>query len=217
MNREALSASVVPDIASRRLTINLMMYDDGFITVQSCETTGDNFLNRTSFRGARSLTDVFVLELADALSTCLNALPKGAHMLSVPDFMVELPGIALSGARVLVSDARDGARSVIIRFKEFLGAFNRILKPKVGFDEPLSANSEKLALNALMDICIPIMNFARSPELRSLDPDGEFQDLLEMKVQEFEFNAELLKRFVAVNLPQKETDAIERRSTHLLS
>ena len=94
---------------------------------------------------------------------------------------------------------------------------NRILRPKVGFDESLSSNTEKLALTALMDICLPIMNFARSPELRAMDPDGHIQDMLEMKVQEFEFNAELLKRFVAVNQPQQEADALDRQSTHLLT
>ena len=217
MNREALSASVIPEIATRRLTINLMMYDDGLVAVQSCETSGSKFLNRTSFRGLSTLEDVFVEELASALRACLNALPKGAHMLSVPEFLVELPGLALSGVRVLVSEPRDGVRSVIMRFKEFLGALNRILKPKVGIDERLSNNTEKLALSALMDICLPIMNFARSPELRAMDPEGQIQDMLEMKVQEFEFNAELLKRFVAVNQPQMETDALDRQTRHLLT
>lgn len=217
MNREALSASVIPEIATRRLTINLMLYNDGVVDVKSCETSGDKFLNRTSFRGLRSLEDVFVDELSSALRDCLRALPNGAHMLSVPEFLVELPGLALSGVRVLVSEPRDGVRSVIMRFKEFLGALNRILRPKVGFDESLSSNTEKLALSALMDICLPIMNFARSPELRAMDPDGHIQDMLEMKVQEFEFNAELLKRFVAVNQPQQEADALERQTTHLLT
>ncbi len=217
MNREALSASVIPEIATRRLTINLMLYNDGLVDVKSCETSGEKFLNRTSFRGLRSLEDVFVEELASALRGCLKALPSGAHMLSVPEFLVELPGLALSGVRVLVSEPRDGVRSVIMRFKEFLGAMNRILKPKIGFDENLSSNTEKLALNALMDICLPIMNFARSPELKVMDPDGHIQEMLEMKVQEFEFNAELLKRFVAVNQPKQEADALERRSTHLLT
>lgn len=217
MNREALSASVIPEIATRRLTINLMVYDDGLVDVKSCETSADRFLNRTSFRGSRSLEDVFIDELAIALRDCLKALPKGAHMLSVPEFLVELPGLALSGVRVLVSEPRDGVRSVIMRFKEFLGALNRILRPKIGFDENLSSNTEKLALSALMDICLPIMNFARSPELRAMDPDGQIQDMLEMKVQEFEFNAELLKRFVAVNHPKLEADALERQATHLLT
>lgn len=217
MNREALSASVIPRVATRRLTINLMVYDDGLVDVKSCETSGDKFLNRMSFRGSRSLDDVFIEELAGALRECLKTLPSGAHMLSVPEFLVELPGLALSGVRVLVSEPRKGVRSVIMRFKEFLGAVNRILKPKVGFDESLSSSTEKLALTALMDICLPIMNFARSPELRAMDPDGHIQEMLEMRVQEFEFNAELLKRFVAVNHPQQEADAVERQSLHLLT
>ena len=217
MNREALSASVIPELATRRLTINLRVYDHGAIKVQSCETSGEKFLNRTSFRGARSLSDVFVAELVTAMRECLRALPDGAHMLSVPDFLVELPGLVLSGVRILASETRDGARSVIMRVKEFLGAFNRILKPKIGFDETLSTNTERLALSALMDICVPIMNFARSAELNVMDPDGRIRDTLEQKVQEFEFNAELLKRFVAANLPQQEADAIERRAVRLLS
>ena len=217
MNRDALSASVIPEIATRRLTINLLVYENGLIDVQSCETSGDKFLNRTSFRGARSLSDVFVAELATAMRDCLDALPNGAHMLSVPDFIVEVPGLVLSGVRILASEIRDGARSVILRVKEFLGAFNRILKPKIGFEETLSTNTEKLALSALMDICMPIMNFARSAELEMMDPDGRIRETLELKVQEFEFNAELLKRFIAVNRPQQEADAIERRQIRLLN
>lgn len=217
MNREALSASIIPEIATRRLTINLVLYNGDQVDVKSCETSGDKFLNRTTFRTARSLEDVFVAEVAKALRGCLKALPRGAHMLSMPEFLLELPGLALSGVRVLVAEPRNGGRSVIMRFKEFLGAVNRMLKPAIGLDECLSSNTEKLALSALMDICLPIMNFARSPELRAMDPDGHIQDMLEMKVQEFEFNAELLKRFVAVNHPQQEVDALERRSTHLLT
>ena len=109
MNREALSASVIPEVATRRLTINLLVHDDGAIDVQSCETSGEKFLNRTSFRGANTLSDVFVEELAVALSDCLKTLPKGAHMLSVPDFLVEVPGLALSGVRILASETRNGA------------------------------------------------------------------------------------------------------------
>lgn len=80
MNREAISASVIPKIASRRLTINLVKQGNGALIVQSCETSGDNFLNRTSFRGVLGLDDVFVAELAIALSDCLSTLPKSAHM-----------------------------------------------------------------------------------------------------------------------------------------
>ena len=217
MNREAISASVIPKIASRRLTINLVMQGNGALIVQSCETSCDNFLNRTSFRGVLGLDDVFVAELATALSDCLSTLPKSAHMLSVPDFLVELPGLALSGVRIAVTDIQNGARSVIIRFKEFLGPLTRILSPKVGLDEHLSINTEKLALSALMDICIPIMNFARSSELKTMDPDGNVQAMLEMKVQEFEFNAELLKRFVGVNVPQQNVAALEQNAPHLLT
>lgn len=116
-----------------------------------------------------------------------------------------------------MTDIQNGARSVIIRFKEFLGPLTRILSPKVGLDEHLSTNTKKLALSALMDICIPIMNFARSSELKTMDPDGNVQAMLEMKVQEFEFNAELLKRFVGVNVPQQNVAALEQSAPHLLT
>lgn len=217
MNREALSASVIPEIATRRLTINLVIQENGLISVQSCEISGKKFLNRTSFRNAQSLSDVFVDELATTLDECLTAMPEGAHMLSLPDFLIEIPGLTLSGARILVSEIRGGARNVIIRIKEFLGAFVRVLKPNIGFDEALSTNTEKLALSALMDICIPILNFARSPELKMMDPDGRIRDMTEMKLREFEFNAELLKRFAAVDTPQPELTAQEQFSTSLLT
>ena len=217
MNRDALSASVIPTVASRRLTINLLIHDDGDIAVQSCEISADRFLNRTSFRGGGALSDVFVGKLASALHTCLSSLPRRAHMLSSPDFLLELPGLTLSGVRVMAAAPCNGVRSVIIRFKEFLGAFTRILKPAVGFEEALTTNTEKLALNALTDICVPIQNFVRSTELKDMDRDGRLQSMLEMKLREFEFHAELLKRYVSGNLSRHESALTDRREAQLTS
>ncbi len=217
MNRDALSASVIPEIATRRLTISLLMNASEEVTVQSCETSNDKLLNRMSLRGDWGLSDVFVETLAKALRKCLSSLPPHAHMLSVPDFLVELPGLTLSGIRVMAAEPCNGVRSVIMRFKEFLGTFSRILKPSVGYDECLTSHTEKLALNALTDICVPILNFARSVELKTADREGHLQTMLEMKLREFEFHAELLKRYVAGNIPQHEPTLTERHEVQLQS
>ena len=190
--------SITPVLSNRRLTINLRQKEGDFVEVQSCEVAGNDFLNRTTFRANRCLEDVFVTRLAEALADLMATLPSGAHMLSKPDFVLELPGAILAGVRLLVSETRNGARTMIVRFKEFLGGVNKLMKAEIcGVEEAANRNAENLAVNALVDICVPIMNFCRSAEFEGIGGGGHASRIVEDKVREFEFHAELLKRYLA--------------------
>ena len=193
-----LTPSIAPVLSNRRLTINLQQDGRGIVEVQSCEVAGADFLNRTSFRDAKQLEDVFIKRLAQALTELVETLPKGAHMLSKPEFLLELPGALLAGVRLLVSEPREGARRMIVRFKEFLGGINSLMKADIGgARERAVSHADNLAVNALMDICIPIMNFCRSDELARLEGGGHASRVVEDKLREFEFHTELLKRYLA--------------------
>ena len=184
------------DLSSRTLTLSLSLHMDGKITFRSCEVVGRWFRNRISFQENRSLEDIVVGKLANAIRAQLLRLPDGAHVLALPDFLIEVPGLALAGMHVMVMDAKDGCRSVILRFKEFIGAINNAFRVELGFHEPSHSYSERLAMNVLEDICLPILNLCRSftefqVENRVTLPNG-FVD----RAREFEFQTELLKRYI---------------------
>ena len=205
-----LTRSITPGLSARRLAINLALQAGGAVDVQSCEIAGPDFLNRTSFRGERRIDEVFVGRLAEALADLVTTLPSGAHMLSKPEFLLELPGAILSGVRVLVAEGSKDARNVIVRFKEFMGGITMLMKPDVGgAEEQTLTYADNLAISALMDICIPIMNFCRSAELARMDGGEHASRMVEDKVREFEFHTELLKRYLA-NQKAAENEAESR-------
>ncbi|MBW4708100.1 hypothetical protein KX928_09900 [Roseobacter sp. YSTF-M11] len=191
--------SVVPlssDLSERTLTINLILKDDQTVTVRSCEVLARGLRNRVSFQDKSTLDTIFVDKLAHAVRKCLATIPDGAHVLSVPEFLVELPGIALSGVHVLIMEVKDGMRNAIFRFKEFLGALNLAFLPDIGFMEPYTNHAEKLATNVLADICLPLLNMCRDLEYAQVDTRDHLPNGFADRAREFEFQTELLKRFI---------------------
>ena len=149
-----------------------------------------------SFTENHEIEDVLVARLSHAINACLENLPGGAHVLSLPEFLVELPGLTLSGVHVMVMKSTEGLRNAIFRFKEFMGAVNNAFRMDVGFHEPYSNHSEKLAINVLADVCLPILNLCRSFEELSLGKDRSRALDVSDRAREFEFQTELLKRFI---------------------
>ena len=106
--------------------------------------------------------------LAQAIYRTLDTVPDGAHVLSLPDFLVEVPGLALSGLHVMIMEASGGIRNAILRFKEFVGSVNRAFSVDIGFDSVGAAHAEKLAVSVLADICMPILNLCQSLDQHAL-------------------------------------------------
>ncbi|MFK7744123.1 MAG: hypothetical protein AB8B47_03645 [Roseobacter sp.] len=184
------------DLSERTLTLNLIIKGPEFIAVRSCEVLGRGFRNRVSFQNLGELEERLVGRLATAIRSCLQSIPDGAHVLALPEFLVELPGLALSGVHVLIMKAKDGARNAIFRFKEFMGSINNAFLCELGFNEPAATHSEKLAVKVLADICIPIMNLAQSFEHLNLGADRRTTIQMQDRAREFAFQTELLKRFI---------------------
>lgn len=184
------------DFSERIFTINLILTGPQEIAVRSCEVIGRTFRNRTSFTDASSVDEIFVERLAGAIRGVLAKVRDGAHVLALPEFLIELPGLALSGVHVMIMDVKNGVRSAIFRFKEFLGSTTQVFRSELALEEPYTNYSERLAVNVLADVCLPILNLAREMEFAHLQTGKPMPCTVEDRTREFEFQTELLKRFI---------------------
>lgn len=184
------------DLSARVLTVNLTLREDHSIFVRSCEVLGRGFRNRISFQDTGDLEKVFVGRLAHAIRKCMSSVPDGAHVLSLPEFLVEVPGLTLSGAHILIMELKDGMRNAIFRFKEFMGTLSGAFHADVGFQEPCGTHAERLAANVLADICLPLLNMCRDMEYSQVDARERLPQGFSERTREFEFQTELLKRFI---------------------
>jgi hypothetical protein len=184
------------DLSNRTVTMNLILHGVDRVSLRSCEIVARSFRNRLSFQDIRLIEEVLVARIANAIKSCLQTLPDGAHVLALPDFLVEVPGLALSGVHVMVQEAKMGVRSAILRFTEFLGAINNAFRFDIGMHEPKATHSEKLAVNVLAEVCLPILNLYRSLEQLDRAADRRRIPDLSDRMREFEFQTELLKRFI---------------------
>lgn len=183
-------------LSDRHMTFTLTINGADGIAFRSCEIIAKGFRNRVSFAETKMIEDVLVGRLAEAISRCLRDLPAGPQVLALPEFLVELPGLALYGLRVMVQEANSGVRSAILRFKEFMGALNCAFLMDIGIQEPFAAHAEKLAVSVLAEVCLPILNLSHSLNQLGLTADKHKMPDLSEKLREFEFQTELLKRFI---------------------
>lgn len=188
--------AIQSDLSERTITLSLNIDPSGSIFLRSCEVIGKSFRNRISFQEQKSIEELLVGRLAQAVRRFVEDVPEGAHVLSVPEFLVELPGLALAGMHLMVMEARGGVRSAILRFREFMGAVNRAFKTEIGFHEPFPKHGEKLAVNILEDICLPILNLCRGLDTTELGASRVAARRLTNRAEEFEFQTELLKRYI---------------------
>jgi hypothetical protein len=196
MTSELSAPAVKPGFSDRTLTLNLTLKSAGGISLRSCEVIGRGFRHRTSFQQVSAIEDILVERLAQAIRASFANLPDGTRVLALPEFLVELPGLALSGAHVMIMEIKDGLRNAIFRFKEFLGSVDNAFQEEMGFHEPYANHAEKLAINVLADICLPLLNLSRQLDFASAGLRAGIPFELRDRVQEFEFQTELLKRFI---------------------
>lgn len=188
--------SITSDLSERTMTLNITLHDNSRVSMRSCEVLARSLRNRVSFNEMRLIEDVLVPRLSNAVKSRLRTLPEEPNVLALPDFLVELPGLALSGMHVMIMEANDGVRNAILRFEEFMGAVNNAFHPDIGFHEPYSNHSEKLAVSVLSEVCLPILNLCRSFEEINFGHDRQRAMEISERAREFEFQTELLKRFI---------------------
>lgn len=184
--------------------VNLRRESGGVPMVASVELVLPEMRNRYSFKPRKPLEDVFDLEFAARLNGVLERLADQERLVSVPDFLHEIPGLVMSGLRILVTTADDGAETIMLRIRHYIGAIKKIF----AFDPAMSATSyatrEKIAVDVLEDIISPLF------DLISLDVPG-MEEIIEkhapairkrmsqisMRQEEIVFFTGLLQRYVA--------------------
>ena len=196
MNPKPSHQLLVSDLSGRKMTLNLFIRPGQQIVLRSSEVFGDGYRHRLSFQKDRSIDNVLIRELATAIRTSLRSIPQGAYVLSQPEFLFELPGLALRGLHVMVTEAKDGMRSAILRFRQVIGSASHAFSKNVGMDDSLPSDTEKLALNVLADICMPILNLCQTLEEIGRPNGHLIQNVVLGRAGELQFHMELLKRFV---------------------
>lgn len=197
MTQDLQTAQPLPsDFSDRVFTLNLALAEPKQVTVRSCEVIGRTFRNRTSFPDNNDIDAVLDPHLAERIRQCLEKVPAGGHVLSLPELLIEVPGLVLYGVHIMVMEVKDGIRSAIFRFKEFMGSITRAFRLHIGIEEQGTNYNERLATNVLSDICLPILNLAREMEFAHRDAGTKVPKALENRAREFEFQTELLKRFI---------------------
>jgi hypothetical protein len=200
MTARKTSFQMTSDLSGRQMFLNLAIQENGRVFVRSCEIVGPKFRTRTSFHDLNDIDDILMPQLANTVKECLADIPEGSQVVSLPELFVEMPGLVLSSAHVLVMTVNDGVRHAIVRFKEFIGAVNRAFLPQIGFQDSILTYNERLATNVLREVCLPILNMCR--ELEFMDKhSSNFPQRLAERSNEFEFQTELLKRYIRSNSP----------------
>lgn len=206
MVNEILVRGTTADTDSRRLVLKLEKRRDRTIHVLACEIAGPNFTNRTLFHGESQIATVLNPELAEAVFDKLAEVGPQHQVLSIPGFLLEMPGLTLSCMHIMVSEERDESQKIMVRFQTFLGSLGKVLRAKVGFDTAVVSNQEKIAIQVLSDIALPLLNLCRLPEMANIsEKEGrveEIRRLLADRADEVAFHVELLKRFRAGSEPQ---------------
>ena len=195
-----------------KLAVNLIVTPEGAFDVRSCEVIGDGYRNRTSFQKTAVIDEVFVDVVASALGACLRDLSLKTEVVSLPDFLIEAPGLTLAGAHILVSEHEGGQVSIIIRFKVFFGGFDALLNRNYGFLPGSEDLVDRLASEVLFDITLPILNICSAADLDQLQDQRSLIDFLGKLVantNELNFRSTLLRRFLE-GASQKRINELDR-------
>lgn len=183
-------------LSDQTLTLSLVIKSPGDVLVRSCEIIGRNCRSRFSFPNHSKLEDLLTERLSQAIQASLQSIPEGAHVLSQPDFLVELPGLVLHGIHVMVKETTDGVRNAILRFKDFMGGVTHAFVEDIGFHQPPANHCEKLAVSVLEDICLPLLNLCHALSECARQNGEPLPMAVTDKARDFQFQTELLKRFI---------------------
>lgn len=196
---EALDA---PD--KDRFVVHISREKNARIRVMSVELQHSDMRNRYSFKQGRSLSEVFVEPLAEALSTALRRVAGTDRIVAMPDFKITLPGLVMGGLRILSTVTENGVEMIMLRMREYVGA----IKSAFRFDPSLTVEAasvrERIAVEVLRDIVNPlldILSIARDapPDVLERNSDAVKRQLRRMgaRQEEINFYSGLLQRYIA--------------------
>lgn len=173
------------------LVVNLQVQGEGGLVVRSCELLHKEFRNRVSFTKLPGVRAVFTAKLAAEVEALVGEFGNARNIVSKPDFAVDLPGLKLGGLTFLVSAVKDGIRSIILRFRYFIGSFQNAFVMDLGWSKATLPHKERIAIESLVDIVGPLYGLALLEERRKLT-DGERGEI-EQALNELRGNAHALQ------------------------
>lgn len=218
MNCEVYQSMPAKHYGEKRFIITLNADSSGDIQIRSCEVTSHMFRNRTSFAAGATLEQVFCPELAHALRFHFQKLRKVTEILSLPTFLLEIPGLTLSGMDIMATKLKEAGTNIIVRFKTFLGGINRAFSQSIGFDDPVRDPAADLAANVICDVALPLLDICSSAELGVINLTDELSDFSRSvckRSNEIRFQTELLKRYVAQQARQAAKPDLSETLRHL--
>ncbi|WP_342075464.1 hypothetical protein [Yoonia sp. SS1-5] len=203
----------IGDATPRKFMINLHLEAEREPEVRSCEIIGSRFRNRTSFGRGVTIEDVFVAPIAEGLRACLRDREDPIQILSLPDFVIEAPGITLSGAQIVATQNGGQVCNILFRFRFFLGGVNNAFQRDVGFGHSLADDSERISALVLSDLSLPILNIcdaARVGLFQDSRPIATFGSKLADRAHELAFQIEMIKRFAQKPDPTHNSRSVTR-------
>lgn len=152
--------------------VNLRRQHGEVARVASVELRTFEVRNRYSFRKDPTLADIFVDEFAELIERALERLKPDERIVAIPDFEFAKGDLIIGGLRVLITTAENGIESIMLRFRQYIGAIKQAFK----FDDSMAIETptvrEKIAVDVLQDILSPLF------DLMALDVPG-MEEVLE--------------------------------------
>jgi hypothetical protein len=172
--------------------------------------------NRFSFKDGRAINDVFKPEISTKLKVAVGGIGAAERMVALPDFAVSMPGLVLSGLRILISRGENGSEAIMLRFRRYIGA----IRSAFCFDSSMSVEAptarEKIAVEVLRDLVTPVFDILTLRDHGSDRAVNENSTAINRSLtrvatrkDELDFYTGLLQRYVAGCRSDAEAKAIE--------
>lgn len=202
-----------PQTSPRSFVIRLMMQEDGTTRVPSCELVDPKYRNKISFREDLPPEQIFVATIANTLRSHLNKLSMTTEVWSLPSLSIEIPGLTLAGAHLMMTHTPGGDLSIIFRFSFYYGEIDCAFLEGIGFTRDSGAQSERLAVEVLSDLALPLMNICHSAaqlEHQPQIPFNKFGRDLAARAEELQMQINLVRRFIERREPFEKALSAER-------
>ncbi|MEM7242096.1 MAG: hypothetical protein AAF429_07915 [Pseudomonadota bacterium] len=172
----------------------------GQIFLKSIEIAQPNFHHRMIFKENSVLEEVITPEFSEYIVGRLRQLGQDRQLISVPDTIFALPGIAMGRLRLVARSSGTNPRRITFRFKYLIGSLQRVIFPNLNYQFPKISAQDTLRLSNLKDLVLPISQGLADTQVGFSEGEVAFEGAkkqsLEHVEQDLLFYIELLKRYV---------------------
>ncbi|MBY6046698.1 hypothetical protein [Vannielia litorea] len=177
--------------------------------------------NRISFQTALPFDRAFSTEFSTQLHRFLPA-GFGRSVFADSSARIEAPGLVIQGIRIIAQAVQAGMQRLSIRFLHAWGRVQALLAQEHQLADTTEARCQNLAVETFLDLIRPCL------DLMQLDAsgltDGSMSSILSDRIEalkarklEFEFQANLLARYIAnPSVVREHPEAIELKRSYRL-